>query len=250
MPWSAPPPGLNVAGGYGVGPQAQPQTMGGAGQPPQGPPGAGGAGGGGGYLAGRWAGVLAPTHRRVASETYWHMRSSAAGIREWLALHYTGSRRGQEWRDLWCTAESVDLTLDAAFRSHSDVGVQHMLDHDDRLEHWMSRIGAQVAWLKTGDATFLDLMQTSRPPGEGHVLPDWAVTAARDQGKSLFQQEGRVRAAGGNRQANQNTSALSSDGDSGFRRRRPPRSTSKTGGPKTPAAGRGAGGGAAAGAKA
>jgi hypothetical protein len=149
------------------------------------------------YSGGRWTNSIAPSHKRIASETYWHMRGAAANIREWMALHYTGTRGGQEWSDLWVIAESIDLTLE---QYHSQGGYQAVcsaLDTDDRLEHWLSRLGSQIAFLLTGDSAMRKELQTSKAPGEAHVLPQWALSSALDTTKALFQQKGRVGAGRG-----------------------------------------------------
>ena len=40
-------------------------------------------------------------------------------------------------------------------------------------------------------------LQSGRPLGNAHILPGWAVQAARDTTKAVFQQAGRVRAMKG-----------------------------------------------------
>jgi len=60
----------------------------------------------------------------------------------------------------------------------------------------MTRLSAQITYLRTGERAMLTQLQSSRPPGSSDLAPEWAVSAARDCAKSLFQQVGRVRASG------------------------------------------------------
>jgi len=118
------------------------------------------------------------------------------------------------------------LTLQAAHEQGGATAVQWMLDNDDRCEHWASRLGAQVSFLLTGDEVLLNELQTSRPPGMCHILPEWRVAAGRDLGKSLFLQQGRVGATG-----RPKASATTSPPDaSGARRRRTRRAATGSGG--------------------
>ena len=94
---------------------------------------------------------------------------------------------------MWMLAESIDLTLEQVHQTSGYSGVCKALELDDRLEHWLSRIGAEVAFTQTGDVAMRKELSTSKPPGEGHLLPEWAVAAARDTTKALFQQAGRQK---------------------------------------------------------
>ena len=110
-----------------------------------------------------------------------------------MTHHYPGSRQGQEWHDLWNVASSIDMTLELAHRSGGCPGLCQALDADDRIEHWLSRIGAQVAYLRSGDRRVLDHLQSGRAPGDSELLPEWAIDGARSESKSLYLQQGRVK---------------------------------------------------------
>ena len=204
------------------------------GQPPMeatGPPGRGDDP----YSQNRWTRTLPMSHKRVASETYWKLRGSAASVRDYMAVHYQGARDTQEWHDLWAASVSVDVTLEEAYKKGGYPEVCRTLEEDDRLEVWLCRLGAQVAFLRTGDRSMLRELQASTAPGQTDILPGWAIEAARNQGKSEFQQQGRVRAG----YSSQNQREEGGQGGAFRRPRRPP---GKAGGGN----GGGGGGGAAA----
>ena len=164
----------------------------------------GGAGGPGAgtadpFVSGGWVGSIDPTACRVAQHTYWRIRQSATSLKEYLTFYYKKPKKGQSWDDLWVIAENADATLLLAYQTHGYYGVVYALDHDDRLEHALSRIGAEVALSVTGDYDMYRELQTGRAPGAQHVLPDWRVTAARDLTRSLYLQRGRLAGGGGAR---------------------------------------------------
>ena len=143
-------------------------------------------------MAGGWGSSLGPHRKRIAYETYWELRRQAQNIRAYLATHYKGSTATQEYADLWTMAEILDGQLDAAYRSYGVNGVNHILLHDDYAEHIMARLGAQIAYLRSGDRRVYDAIVTAKPPGESDILPSWALSDARDHSKAMFNQEGRV----------------------------------------------------------
>ena len=173
------------------------------------------------YEQGRWTQTLPPDYRRVAPETYWRIRSSSASVREWASHNLRLDKSSQMFHDLWGVAESVDLTLEHAHRQGGFSGVQWTLENDDRLEHWLSRLGSQVALQLTGDKAMALELSTSRAPGGQHILPDWRVTAARDVSRSPFRQEGRVRVASsrGRSRSGEDSDGVSRGGGSRRRRR-------------------------------
>jgi len=118
-------------------------------------------------------------------------------MREWLSLYYKGRRSGQSWTDLWGVAESIDLTLEMAHRQGGFGAVVNALGADDRLEHWLRRLGSEVSYQVTGSEELRQQLQSSHAPGEGHAIPDWAISAARDTTKAIFQEKGRSRFSGG-----------------------------------------------------
>ena len=42
----------------------------------------------------------------------------------------------------------------------------------DRLEHWLSELGSQQAYLATGDKSMKALITTAKAPGESQVVPE------------------------------------------------------------------------------
>jgi len=165
-----------------------------------GPGGGGGAGGGGGgappsaaaypqgqdpYVSGRTTAILAPGHKRMASEVYWQIRQSGAqGVREYLTSYYLGPKHGQEWRDIWAAAQHVDVSLQRTYVTGGFAAVQWALNNDDLLEVSLSRIAAQWAFLRTQDRSLLISLQAGKPPGEDDLAPSWSTQAARDLNKS------------------------------------------------------------------
>ena len=112
--------------------------------------------------------------------------------RQWLTAYYAGDKRTQEWKDLWVAGESIDLTLEQIHVVGGYAGVCAALESDDRLEAWLTRISAQVTYLLTGEKAMLDQLQSSQPPGAQDLAPSWAISAARDSAKALYQQQGRM----------------------------------------------------------
>ena len=66
--------------------------------------------------------------------------------------------------------------------------VNRVLATSDRMEHLMARIGAEMTLQVSGDWAMFESLLTSRPPGETHILPEWAVTQARNVSKVEHQQ--------------------------------------------------------------
>ena len=143
----------------------------------------------------RWTQSLEGSRRRMAAEVYWKIRNSASCVREWMTLFYSGSRHEQRWKDLWLIAESTDLTLAQAYAQGGYPMVCGFLDTDDRLEHWMSRLAGEIAYLRTGEEAILEQLSTSQAPGESDLAPQWSLAGARDTAKALYLQKGRVNNA-------------------------------------------------------
>ena len=93
-----------------------------------------------------------------------------------------------KYHDLWCFAELVDLEVAEAHAQGGTPWLNFVLATSDRIEHALSRLGAEFALQQTGDYTMFESLLSSRPPGHEHVLPDWAITAARNQSKIEHQQ--------------------------------------------------------------
>ena len=68
------------------------------------------------------------------------------------------------------------------------------LGGDDRLEGWLTRIAAEMAYYQTGEIAVMDNLSSSRPPGASHLAPDWAVERATDAAKALHKQAMRLKA--------------------------------------------------------
>ena len=159
--------------------------------PPGGPP-PPGPGGQDPYLAGGWGSSIGPQRKRLAFDTYWELRRQAQSVRAYLSTHYKGGSGTQEYADLWTLAEIIDGMLDAAYRSGGLDAVNYVLWYDDTAEHIMARVGAQIAYLRSGDRRVYNAIITAKPPGESDILPDWALQEARDHSKALYNQECRV----------------------------------------------------------
>ena len=66
--------------------------------------------------------------------------------------------------------------------------VNYHLATSDRLEHALARLGAEFTLQVTGDWQMFESMLTAKPPGESHVMPEWAVAQARLASKTEHQQ--------------------------------------------------------------
>ena len=93
--------------------------------------------------------------------------------------------------------QSVDLHFEVIYVQGGYAGVCQAFDTDDKLEHWLSRIAAEITYQIIGDAVARLQLQSGRAPCSAHLLPLWAVQAARDTTKAVFQEQGRVRAMKG-----------------------------------------------------
>ena len=173
-----------------------------------------------------WASVVPSSHKRVAAEVYWKMRASAPTVRQWMSAFYPGSKTEQLWADLYQVAQNVDLTLQMAWDTGGYAGVCTALESDDRVEVGLSRIGAEINYIRTGEKSMREALQAGMPPGFGDIMPAWAVESAQASSKALFQQRGRVCGRG-------RGSGMDGDSDDGGGGRRPRRRR---------APGRGAGG--------
>jgi len=77
------------------------------------------------------------------------------------------------------------------------VGVVHALATDDSIEHALSRLGAEITLLRTGDYTAFRDLCSCEPPGQAEVLPSWSLDGARDRSKQLHLQRARNTSGGG-----------------------------------------------------
>ena len=109
-------------------------------------------------------------------------------------MHYPGVKGNQEYRDLYATAQLIDLSLEYSHRAGGYPGVCYALREDDRLEIMLARIGAQMAFLGTGDKVMLTSLQASRPPCDSLLVPQWAVDNTRALSKAEFQEQERIKA--------------------------------------------------------
>ena len=57
----------------------------------------------------------------------------------------------------------------------------------------MTRLAAEVPFLMTGDAQMRDEIQSCRPPGGKHLVPDAEVIRAREVSKQQFLQAQRTK---------------------------------------------------------
>ena len=105
---------------------------------------------------------------------------------------YSGPKDTQEYADLWTLGEMVDGQLDITYRSHGKQGVDYLLLNNDAIAHALSRIGAQVAYLRSGDRRVYDALATSKPPGQSDIVPSWALEEARTHSTALWKQEQRT----------------------------------------------------------
>ena len=187
-----------------------------------------------------WGTSLEPGRRRVAPETYWAIRRSSTSVRAYLAMHYPGRRDTSTYRDLWLVGEMIDLEVDRAYQAGGLARVTLELQASDTLEHMLARVGAEIAYCCTGDKGMFQELLTSKPPGDSNILPDWAVTAGREQSRALYVQQGRCR----NSRGRGADTGDSSDDDGAARRRRRAKAKAKAGEGRP--AGRGAKGGGTA----
>ena len=147
-----------------------------------------------------------------------------------MTLHYAGNKKEQLWIDLWVIAESIDLRLEQAYQEGTRLwnsGYQNVcwvLSTDDSVEHWLNRIAAQQAFQVTGDVKLMQTLQSSVAPGSHHLAPAWSVSAALEQNRQEYLQQGRVRGS---------TNSQAQDA-SGGQDDRPPRRPKRR--PKNPSA--------------
>jgi hypothetical protein len=145
------------------------------------------------YLGTGMGSSIDPNRRRVAAEIYWSIRRQAVSIRNYMTQLYQGPKTGREFEDLWTAAEVVDLELDRAYRFGGLPCVNSTLASSDALEHHLSRIGAQIAFLRHRDPRMYRELITCRTPGSSDVIPEWRIREARDASKAEFQEEQRIR---------------------------------------------------------
>ena len=143
-----------------------------------------------------------------------------------LQNKWKGSREaGTKYHDLGCFAELVDLEATEAHLQGGMAWLNYTLATSDRLEHALSRLGAEFALQQAGDYTMFKALLSSRPPGHEHALPDWAISAARSQSKLEHQQaawpkegtpdEGdRVGGGAAGRRLHEPSARVPQDGDS------------------------------------
>ena len=72
---------------------------------------------------------------------------------------------------MWGIACNIDTALELEYREGGYPRVCVASDHDDRMEHWLSRRGSQFVFWRTGDAAVLRSLLSGRAPGED-ILPD------------------------------------------------------------------------------
>ena len=116
----------------------------------------------------------------MAPETYWNIRQSADSVSFYVS-HFMQPRTDREkaaYPDLWLLATSADLSLERAYGEHGCQGVLWALNSDESIEHWLSKIGAEIHARRTGDRSVVAHVATGKPPGEGDVLPQWSVENA------------------------------------------------------------------------
>ena len=123
-------------------------------------------------------------------DVYWAIRRSSCSVRPFLNQHHTGSRAASSnCADLWTYAELIDTELAEAHQRGGIAAVNWALASSDRLEHALSRIGAEVSLQISKDGTMSANMLSTRHPGESHVMPEWAVSAARQESKAEHKQQ-------------------------------------------------------------
>ena len=149
------------------------------------------------------------------------MRRASTSVRSYLDSNWAGTRNsGTKYTDLWTFAELVDLELAQCHATGGVAAVNYALAYSDRIEHALARLGAEFSLQNTGDWTMFEAMLTALPPGQGHVMPDWALKQARDVSKVEHQQQAWLRGE-----------VVTDDGVSGGggnRRRRNPKAKAKT----------------------
>ena len=145
------------------------------------------------------------------------MRRSSTSVRAYLTSYFPGDKSAKSFGDLWLVGEMIDIECDLAYRRGGLEGLNFALWTSDTLEHCLSRIGAEVAFLLHKDPAMYKDMLTAKPPGQSDLMPAWAVAAARDSSKAAFQEARRVA---GNRQGHLSSSDDDQEKKGGARRRR------------------------------
>ena len=133
-----------------------------------------------------------PARQRLARETYWKIRRSALCVRYWLAMWWPGSKEEEEYQRLWLTAEVIDGELAAAHSYGGYPAMEYALSTSDTLEHLLSELASVQAMRVSGDSRLAAALTTTKAPGQDHIAPLWAVTAANDIAKAQYSQHIRV----------------------------------------------------------
>jgi len=144
---------------------------------------------------------------------------------------------------LYTICELIDLQANEAYVAGGLPALEYWLQTSDSAEHMLARIGAEVALIHTGDLRAFHQLLTSRPPGGSDILPQWALTAARDYSKQITAQAERAKK--GRTGATGVTTASSSDDDGKPKKRRPRPKKKGLGGGGGDGGGAGGGGAAA-----
>ena len=70
--------------------------------------------------------------------------------------------------------------------------MEYALSTSDTLEHLLSELASAQAMRVSGDSRLAAALTTTKAPGQDHVAPLWAVTAANDIAKAQYSQYVRV----------------------------------------------------------
>ena len=133
-----------------------------------------------------------PAKKRIGREIYWNIRRTARSVRAFLTDQYPGKREGLLFRELFLAGENVELMVTDAWKFGRTAEVNRLLDNSDVTEHCLTRLAAEVSYLLTGDSQMRDEIQSCRPPGGKHLVPDAEVIRTRDVSKQQFLQHQRV----------------------------------------------------------
>ena len=118
---------------------------------------------------------LPPNHRMCASEIHWEIRPSSRNVRAYMTLWWPGNKNGPEYEDIRLVAAMVDIEAITVWREGGYPALQWKLDTLINLEHTLSNIYAELAYIHHKDRSQREFRPTSRAPGFGGLSPAWKL---------------------------------------------------------------------------
>ncbi|CAK0858846.1 unnamed protein product, partial [Prorocentrum cordatum] len=141
----------------------------------------------------RWGASLTPDMQRAAREIYRSMRAEgSSGVRDWLALRFTGSRSSSTWTDLWTLATTVDFRLRTCA---DDDELMRVLGTDDLMELPLRRLASYIYETPRGDMMgAAHTLGVPPPEGQTDIAPTWLAQSATSHSKLEHQRRERAEA--------------------------------------------------------